>query len=105
MVAMDGSVYNVPDSDANAAAFGYPKGGRGTGAFPQIRKVSLVELGTHAELALVLKGIKEKESGEQSMAPGLFRHLEADMLLLWDRGFFSYKLWQQLILRSCQVLA
>ena len=23
-VAMDGSVYNVPDSDANAAAFGYP---------------------------------------------------------------------------------
>lgn len=105
MVAMDGSVYNVPDSDANAAAFGYPKGGRGTGAFPQIRKVSLVELGTHAELALVLKGIKEKESGEQSMAPGLFRHLRADMLLMWDRGFFSYKLWQQLILRGCQVLA
>jgi hypothetical protein len=39
------------------------------------------------------------------MAPGLFRHLTADMLLMWDRGFFSYKLWQQLILRGCQVLA
>jgi hypothetical protein len=105
MVALDGSVYNVPDSDANAAAFGYPKGGRGAGAFPQIRKLSLIEIGTHAELALVLKGIREKESGEQSMAPGLFRHLRADMLLMWDRGFFSYKLWQQLILRGCQVLA
>ena len=104
-VAMDGSVYDVPDSDANAAAFGYPNGGRGTGAFPQIRKVSLVELGTHAELALVLEGIKEKETGEQSMAPALFRHLKTDMLLMWDRGFFSYKLWQQLILRGCQVLA
>ena len=105
MVALDGSGYNVPDSDANAAAFGYPKGGRGAGAFPQIRKLSLIEIGTHAEIALVLKGIREKESGEQSMAPGLFRHLRADMLLMWDRGFFSYKLWQQLILRGCQVLA
>lgn len=105
MVAMDGSVYNVPDSKANAAAFGYPKGGRGTGAFPQIRKLSLVEVGTHVELALVVKGIREKDCGEQSMAPGLFRHLKADMLLLWDRGFFSYKLWQQLILPGCQVLA
>ena len=105
MVAMDGSVYNVPDSEANAKAFGYPQGGRGTGAFPQVRKLSLVEIGTHAELALAVKGVREKECGEQSMAPGLFRHLRADMLLMWDRGFFSYKLWQQLILRSCQVLA
>jgi hypothetical protein len=104
MVALDGSVYNVPDSAANAAAFGYPKGGRGAGAFPQARKLSLVEVGTHAELALVIKGIKEKESGEQSMAPALFRHLTPAMLLLSDRGFFSYKLWQGLILRGCQVL-
>ena len=104
MVALDGSVYNVPDSTANAAAFGYPKGGRGAGAFPQVRKLSLVEVGTHAELALVVKGVKEKDSGEQSLAPGLFRHLGAGMLLMGDRGFFSYKLWQQLILRGCQVL-
>jgi Insertion element 4 transposase N-terminal/Transposase DDE domain len=105
LVAMDGCVYNVPDWAANASAFGYPKGGRGSGAFPQVRKLSLVEVGTHAELALVVKGIKQKQSGEQSMAPGLFRHLTPGMLLLWDRGFFSYKLWQELILRSCQVLA
>lgn len=105
LVALDGSMYNVPDSDANAAAFGYPQGGRGAGAFPQIRKLSLIEVGTHAELALVVKGLKEKESGETSMAPGLFRHLKMGMLLLWDRGFVSYKLWQQLILRGCQVLA
>src|SRR3954454_16125934 len=26
LMAMDGSVYNVPDSAANASAFGYPKG-------------------------------------------------------------------------------
>jgi hypothetical protein len=104
-VAMDGSVYNVPDSDANAAAFGHPKGGRGRGAFPQVRKLSLVEVGTHAELAFAVKGIKEKDSAEKAMAFGLFRHLGPSMLLLWDRGFFSYKLWQALTLRGCAVLA
>jgi hypothetical protein len=105
LVCLDGAVYNVPDSEANAAAFGYPKGGRGAGAFPQVRKLSLVEAGTHAELAFAVKGLKEKGSAEQALAPGLFRHLRRDMLLIWDRGFFSYKLWQQVILCGCQLLA
>jgi hypothetical protein len=105
LVCLDGAVYNVPDSPANAAAFGYPRGGRGAGAFPQIRKLSLVEASTHAELAFAVKGLKEKDSAEQAMAPGLFRHLRRDMLLVWDRGFFSYKLWQQILLRGCQLLA
>jgi hypothetical protein len=104
LMGLDGVIYNVPDSEANAEAFGYPKGGRGQGAFPQVRKLSLVELGTHAEQAFVVKGIKEKESGEQSMVPGLFRHMRQGMLLLWDRGFLSYKLWQGVMLR-CQLLA
>src|SRR4051794_36871968 len=89
LVCLDGAVYNVPDSQANAAAFGYPRGGRGAGAFPQVRKLSLVEAGSHAELAFAVKGLKEKDSAERAMAPGLFRHLRRDMLLVWDRGFFS----------------
>ena len=90
-MALDGTVYNVPDSPANAAAFGRPSGGpRGDGAFPQVRKLSLVEVGTHAEVAFVTKGIKETDRREQRLAPGLFRHLQPDMLLVWDRGFFSY---------------
>jgi hypothetical protein len=104
LMGLDGTVYNVPDSKANAAAFGYPQGGRGKGAFPQVRKLSLVELGSHAEQALVIKGLKEKESGEKSMVPGLIRHLCQGMLLLWDRGFFSYNLWQAVALR-CALLA
>src|SRR5919199_6549016 len=71
LMALDGSVYNVPDSPANAAAFGRPSGGhRGDGAFPQVRKLSLVEVGTHVEVAFVAKGIKGPHSGEQSLAPG-----------------------------------
>ena len=105
LMALDGSVYNVPDSDANAAAFGRPSGARGDGAFPQIRKLSLVEVGTHVEVALVAKGIKEPDSGEQRLAPGLFRHLRPDMLLVWDRGFFSYVLWKWVVTQGCQLLA
>jgi hypothetical protein len=106
LMAIDGTVYNVPDSPANAAAFGRPSGGhRGDGAFPQVRKLSLVEVGTHVEVAFVAKGIKEPHSSEQRLAPGLFRHLRPDMLLVWDRGFFSYALWKWVVTQGCQVLA
>jgi hypothetical protein len=104
LMGLDGVIYNVPDSDANAAAFGYPQGGRGRGAFPQVRKLSLVELGTHAEQAFVVKGLKEEASAEKKMVPALLRHLRAGMLLMWDRGFLSYTLWQAVQLR-CQLLA
>lgn len=104
LMAFDGTVASVPDSDANAAAFGYPDGGhRGRGARPQIRKLSLVEVGTHAEVALLVKGIKH--SGEQSMVRALLHQLCPEMLLLWDRGFFSYSLWKEAFATGCQVLA
>jgi transposase IS4-like protein/DDE family transposase len=106
LMALDGTVYNVPDSPANAAAFGRPSGGpRGDGAFPQVRKLSLVEVGTHVEVAFVVKGIKGPDRSEQRLAPGLFRHLRPDMLLLWDRGFFSYVLWKSIVTPGCQLLA
>lgn len=105
LMALDSTVYSVPDSDANAQAFGYPNGSRGQGARPQIRKLSLVEVGTHAEVALAVKGIKEDGSGEKSMAYTLLRHLQSDMLLLWDRGFLSYTLWKQALQHTGQLLA
>ena len=105
LMALDGTILLVPDSDANARAFGYPGGGRGAGAFPQVRKLSLVEVGTHAEIAFALKGIREEESSEKAMAPALFRHRTPEMLLIWDRGFFSYALWKRLIATGAQLLA
>jgi hypothetical protein len=103
LMAIDGTIFTVPDSDDNANAFGYPSGGRGKGAFPQVRKLSLVETGTHLEVALTIKGVRGKGSGEQSMVPALLKHIKYEMLLLWDRGFFSHKLYQEFMLR-CQVL-
>jgi Insertion element 4 transposase N-terminal/Transposase DDE domain len=103
LMGIDGTVLDVPDSEANAAAFGRPSAGpRGDGAFPQIRKLSLVELGTHIEVALV---VESSSCGEQTMVEGLFPHLTPEMLLLWDRGFFSYEQWRKLSEHKATVLA
>lgn len=103
LVAIDGVIYNTPDSEANDQAFGRPSGGdRGPGAFPQIRKVSLVEVGTHVELAFVLKRLA---CGETTAMEGLWRHLPEDALLLEDRGFFSYRQWKRALDQQVAVLA
>jgi hypothetical protein len=103
LVGLDGTVYDVPDSEANAAVFDRPSAGpRGDGAFPQIRKLSLVELGTHIELAFVVRSIAH---GELSMVEGLLRHLTAEMLLIWDRNFFSYRFWKEVTSRNVKILA
>jgi hypothetical protein len=102
-MGIDGTVLDVPDSPANARAFGRPSGGdRGPGAFPQVRKLSLVEPGTHVAVALVAKRLA---CGEPSMVDGLLRHLGPGMLLLWDRGFFSYRLWQRVTATGARLLA
>jgi hypothetical protein len=103
LMGIDGVVFNLPDRAANEAVFGRPSGGdRGEGAFPQLRKVSLVELGTHVEVAFVAKPIT---TGEQAVLPALLKHVPDDALLLWDRGFFSYELWKLLISRQIPIVA
>jgi hypothetical protein len=48
VMAVDGTVLDVPDSKANARVFGYPSSRPGTrAAFPKVRLVMLVEAGTH----------------------------------------------------------
>ncbi len=52
LYGVDGTVEDVPDTAANAAAFGRPttRGGAAAGAFPQLYGIYLVECGTHAVL-------------------------------------------------------
>jgi Insertion element 4 transposase N-terminal/Transposase DDE domain len=103
LMGIDGTVLDVPDSEVNARAFGRPSAGpRGDGAFPQVRKLSLVELGTHVEVDLVVRPIA---NGEQAMVHALLGHLEPEMLLLWDRGFFSYDLWKAVTAHGVKILA
>ena len=103
LMGIDSTVFDIPDTPANEAAFGRPSAGpRGDGAFPQVRKLSLVELGTHVEVAMVVKHV---HCSERAMVSALFRHLSSEMLLLLDRGFFSYDLWRKLAATGVKLLA
>ena len=92
LVSIDGCEFDVPDSPANAAAFGYA-GGAGRSAFPKVRLVSLVETGSRAPIGAVLGPITGKGLGEVSLARALFDRLEPGMLLLADRNFYGWSLW------------
>ena len=101
LMGIDGTVLDVPDTPANEAHFGRSSGGRGDSAFPQVRKVSLVELGTHVEVAMAVGGYHDSE---QKLVEQLWDHLPPDALLLEDRGFFSYAHWKKLDARGTKLL-
>lgn len=88
LMAVDGVVVDAPKTPANSAAFGH---GRSKGPFPQLRLVGLGECGTHAIVDAVFDGAAH--SDERELLPMLFPTLKPDMLLLADRGFYSYDLW------------
>jgi hypothetical protein len=100
-VGIDSTLFDAPDTLANAEAFHRANGGRGPGPFPQVRKVSLVELGTHAELALVIGGWQD---GERELALKLLANIPDDALLFLDRGFFSYDFWAALLAAGITVV-
>jgi hypothetical protein len=100
-MGIDGTVEDVPDTPANEQRFGRSRGGRGDSAFPQIRKVSLVELGTHVELAMAIGGWHDSE---QKLVGQLWDQIPADALLIEDRGFFSYEHWKMLDARGVKLL-
>jgi hypothetical protein len=96
LMAIDGTTLSLPDSPANARAFGRPTTRRGTGpwattqgAFPLLRLVLLVECGTHAICDAVLRPYT---AGEGPAAQHLLRAVTAGMLVLWDRGLHSWAL-------------
>lgn len=92
VMALDGSCMDVADESANAAFFGYPGASRGQSAFPQARLLGLVECGTHV---VVAAEVAPYARSEQAMAAQLLpTTLKPDMLVLADRNFFGFKLWQ-----------
>lgn len=86
VVGWDGTLLEVPASGANVAALGRQRGTH----YPQIRLVALVACGTRAVLGAALGAAAERE-----LAGELLGALGKGMLLLADRGFFSFDLWRQ----------
>jgi hypothetical protein len=88
IMAIDGTVFDIPDSVENARVFGYPGSRPGTKAsFPKARLVILVEAGTHLIIDALICPYK---IGERVRAKKLLRSMSKGMLLMWDRGLHSY---------------
>jgi Insertion element 4 transposase N-terminal/Transposase DDE domain len=90
LLAIDGFEVDVPDSKQNAAEFGFAGSGGNRSAFPKARVVALSECGTHAFLAAE---IGSYDTGEKTLAQGLYPRLRDDELLTADRGFYSWSAW------------
>jgi hypothetical protein len=95
LVAIDGSCLDVADTPENAEFFGRPGVNKGEkSAFPQARLVALAECGTHVIFEAVVGSCA---SSEVALADELIGRLKPGMLLLADRGFYSYALWRKAI--------
>ena len=111
VVAWDGTTVAAGASAENVAAFGKPgtpkrrppRPGAGaddgtaadddTAGCPQLRLVTLVACGTRGLLDAAAGPLRGKGTGEQGLARQLLGSLHRGMLLLADRGFYSYGLW------------
>lgn len=100
LMAIDGVQIDVPDSDANMKEFGKAEGGTRR-PFPPIHAVGLGECGTHAVVTAALGTIYD---GEQKLAARLLSTVVPGMLLLADRGFFSFELWSQYLTTGADLL-
>jgi hypothetical protein len=101
IMAIDGSTLDVPDTKENLAHFGKPNSGRGEGAYPQMRFVSLCECGTHTIYAVRTGTYR---SAEGALGAELMSYLKPGMLCLADRLYTSYCLWQKASSTGAQLL-
>jgi Insertion element 4 transposase N-terminal/Transposase DDE domain len=91
VMALDGVVLDVPDTPDNDAEFGRVGNNDSPNTFPQVRLLALAECGTHAIIGAAFGPICSTQ--ERDLIPDLLPYLEPDMLVLADRGFYSYRAW------------
>ena len=95
LMSIDGMEWDVPDTAANAAFFGYTgtAGDGAPGTFPKARMVTVNECASHAAVLAAIGPAASKGSGEQSLARQLYPRLEQDWLLIADRNSYNWADW------------
>jgi hypothetical protein len=102
VVALDGFTLETPDTVANEEAFGRPKSpSGGKSAYPLVRGVGLVEVGTHVLFGAVLGGYY---TGEVTLARQVVPRLKKGMLCLADRYFPGFELWSQAVATGAELV-
>jgi len=100
-MAIDGTLFNTPDTAANAAAFGRSRNQYGPGAYPQVKCVLLAECGSHAVVGLQMD---RYDVSEVHGAYRLLCQVGPDMLVLLDAGLISGAFIEQVRARRAHVL-
>ena len=100
LMAIDGVMLDIAETEANLAVYEKSDGGTRR-PYPQVKIVGLGEAGTHAVLDAQIGSIRQ---GERELAQALTSSLTPDMLVLADRGFFSYGLWRSYLLTGAALL-
>jgi hypothetical protein len=101
VMAVDGVVLDVQDTPANLAEFGKSGSGKTLSPFPQVRAVGLAECGTHAVVAAAFDSWKVYE---RELLRQILPAFEEGMLVMADRGFFSYELWKEAVTTGAELL-
>jgi hypothetical protein len=104
LMAIDGTLDEVAETPANAQYFGRLSSGKHIRAFPQVRCLYLAEVGTHTIIDAVFAPCRV---AEQRLTPVILsRSVQADLLVLLDRGVVSAPVLSTLVhQRQAQVLA
>ena len=92
LMAVDGFMVELPDTDGNTSEFGRMANGRKASAFPQAQAVVLGECGSHA---ITGAAIGPCNAHERVLAGQLASRLEPGMLVMADRNFYSFDLWRE----------
>jgi len=100
LMAIDGVKIDAPDTAANLAWLGRP-GGTTRRPFPQVQVLGLGECGTHAVVAAQIGTLG---AGERELAAGLLEATGPGMLVIADRGFFSFEFWRDCLLTGADLL-
>ena len=104
LMAIDGTLEEVAETAANAQDFGRMRSGKHQRPFPQVRCVSLAEVGTHAVVDAVFVPCRVAEP--RLVPVVLSRSVQANMLVLMDRGIVSAPVLSMLVhQRAAQALA
>ena len=92
LVAIDGVLFDAPDTTVNSDHFGRSKSQYGKGAYPQVRTVALAECGTRVLLDYELSD--ETCRSEQALGAKLLARTKPGQLILADRLYCDGKLWR-----------
>jgi hypothetical protein len=102
LLALDGSVWEMPDTPDNRAFFGSASNQHGLAAFPQVRVAALCEVLTHAAVDFEYGPYNDSEL---ALSGPLLLRLPAGCLVLMDRGLSYFEQVQAVVGRQSDVLA